>query len=185
MKISLFAGGRGTRLGTVEKPLLPVTGTPMIEHVLHAIDTSDHGELSEICLSPNTPRTLDRFENHPSLRKTPGNGYHEDLATLLTDIDEPRLVLPCDLPLLTPEILDTTAETFHHLQTPISIVVTTTYKRQFGLSTSQKPLEYAGINVLHPTPDPQPEERILLDRPGTACNVNTPRDLEITRKLAP
>lgn len=185
LKAAIMAGGTGTRLDTPrEKPLVQVGGKTMLQRMLDTIDNSQKSSLEHLCLSPNAPDTLERYGDHPKALTTKGAGYHEDLAHLLKEADEPFLILPSDLPLLRPEHVDTTARIHQRLDRPISIVTTSHFSEKLGLQTRNRPTEYAGINVLQPNSSPQNETRIILDRPGTALNVNNERELKKARELA-
>ncbi|MBS1264118.1 MAG: Adenosylcobinamide-phosphate guanylyltransferase [Methanonatronarchaeales archaeon] len=178
-----MAGGRGTRLGGREKPLLNLGGESFISRVLRAVHTSDLVEPEHICLSHNAPRTLTIFSDHPGATVTRGAGFHEDMRDLLAGSDRPLMVLPSDMPLLTPGTIDAAAEAYLLTGDPLSVMVTSHFKGRIGFETRGDPVEHSGINVLNPVETPQIEGRILIDKPGTACNVNTERDLEAARRL--
>lgn len=182
---AIMAGGEGTRLGGVEKPLLDLQGVPFIDRVIESVESADGLELEAICLSPNVPETRSHLSGAPRAVTTEGNGYHEDLSKLLSSRVEPVVVVPADMPLILPEELEVAAEAHSRLGSAVAVMVTTRFKEGLGFRASNGQLEYSGLNALLPLPRYQEEERILLNRVGTACNVNTPADYGAARELLP
>jgi len=94
----IMAGGRGSRLGGVCKPMVRVCGVPMILRVLAAI----RGLVSAvvIALSHWTRECLKDLCLDPIIDcvETSGADYVEDLKLVVSSLRKPVLVLPADLP---------------------------------------------------------------------------------------
>ena len=95
----VLAGGRGRRMGGVDKGLVPLAGLPMIEHVLAALKP----QVREVWINAN--RNLERYEayGHPVIVDSVG-GYLGPLAGVLSALQRLEngflLTVPCDTPLL-------------------------------------------------------------------------------------
>lgn len=104
-----MCGGEGSRLDTdAEKPLSPIAGEAMVDHVRRALAAS-RIETTYAVVSPNAPETRSHLaESETALIETPGAGYVPDLATALDDsrVEPPVLTVAADLPLLTAELVD-------------------------------------------------------------------------------
>ena len=104
MKIVVMAGGKGSRMGGLEKPLLKICGRRILEAVLEAAY-----ELSPniyVAVSPNTPETREWCMRKGILIiDTPGNSYPNDIAYILEKMDPPILFLPADTPFITAKLL--------------------------------------------------------------------------------
>lgn len=97
-----MAGGKGSRMGGAEKPLLAPCGKPLLLQVLEALRPFCREIL--VVTSPKAPLTRSLC---PSLgvECVEGSGdYVSDLNMVLTP-PFPLLVLPSDLPFLEPEVL--------------------------------------------------------------------------------
>ena len=101
----VMAGGEGSRLGYVSKPLIKVCGKAMLEAVLEAAS-----RLSRYVYVVTTPKHVDVIE---FCRKvgvdvmiSSSGSYVEDLRAALEIIEQPTLVLPADTPFITSEILE-------------------------------------------------------------------------------
>lgn len=111
------AGGKGTRLAELkqEKPLVKISGRPIIDYVLEALRGSK--EVSEIVVSVSqaTPMTERHVESLGyRFVRTPGAGYVEDLRYAMYLITTPYvLVVPADMPLLRSESIDHVVTAFY------------------------------------------------------------------------
>ncbi len=96
MNVIIMAGGRGSRLGYVEKPLVEVCGRPILDGVISAATAM--GELT-LCTSRFTPNVEKSYCG--SLMCVRGSGdYVSDLETALEAVGTPALVLPADMPFI-------------------------------------------------------------------------------------
>jgi molybdopterin-guanine dinucleotide biosynthesis protein A len=100
----VLAGGRGQRMGGLDKGLVPLAGRPMIEHVLDAIRL----QVTNIIISAN--RNLDRYQGYGCpVVSDEEDGYPGPLAGVLAGLkatETPFLVtVPCDAPMLAPDLV--------------------------------------------------------------------------------
>jgi molybdopterin-guanine dinucleotide biosynthesis protein A len=101
----VLAGGQARRMAGVDKGLVQVAGRPMIEHVLAALGPM----VGPILISAN--RSLDRYAGYgyPVLPDTL-EGYLGPLAGVLSALKVLRtgllLTVPCDSPLLAPDLAE-------------------------------------------------------------------------------
>ena len=111
------AGGKGTRIAELkqEKPLVRLSGRPIIDYVLDALKGSK--EVSEVVVSVSeaTPETESHVhEEGYRFIRTPGAGYVEDLRYAMYLITTPYvLVVPADMPLLRSESIDQVVTAFY------------------------------------------------------------------------
>lgn len=136
----VMAGGRGSRLGGVEKPLIKVCGRPMILGVLEAASKvcrrlvlvySSHTEsLAALCRRAGLRLKIECL-------KGSGESYVEDLALAMGALEPPVLVLPADMPLLTWEYLDDFLS--KALPAPAPVVNLVTKRGPTGISLFKKP----------------------------------------------
>jgi len=96
IRVIVMAGGRGSRLGFVEKPALRVCGRPLIEAALAA--ASELGE-PLLCTSGSTPLTEELYCGRVRCLRGSGD-YVSDLALSLEAAGTPALVLPADMPFI-------------------------------------------------------------------------------------
>ncbi|MEJ2592604.1 MAG: molybdenum cofactor guanylyltransferase MobA [Candidatus Thiodiazotropha sp.] len=95
----ILAGGRGSRMGGVDKGLVDLNGRPLIEHVIAAIA----GQVGALVINAN--RNLERYRafGYPVITDSMSD-YQGPLAGLLaamTAVDTDDIVsMPCDGPLL-------------------------------------------------------------------------------------
>ena len=96
MNVIIMAGGRGSRLGYSEKPLVKVCGRPMVDGVLRAATAIGEPMLCTSRFTPSVERSY-----CGSLKCVRGSGgYVSDLGTALMVAGTPALVLPADMPFL-------------------------------------------------------------------------------------
>ncbi|ASJ10677.1 cobalamin biosynthesis protein CobY [Thermococcus sp. P6] len=173
--IVIMAGGRSSRMGT-EKPVLKVGKVPMLLRVYGEAEKVDD---SVVALSRNTPKTrgLCLSEGLPFL-ETPGRGYVEDIAYILRELG-PFLSVSADLPFVKGSDFQALKGAFDGRTSltgvlPLSII-----------PKDLKPLTYrgyaiTGLNVV----GTEGERFFELSNPLLALNVNTPKDLELARRIA-
>lgn len=95
----VLAGGRATRLGGVDKPGLPVGGTPLLDRVLVAVG----GAVRRIVVGPTHAPGADVVTQEDP----PGGGPVAGIAAGLAHVGSPAVVvLAADLPFLTPGTVD-------------------------------------------------------------------------------
>ncbi len=111
---AVMAGGKARRMGGVLKPLINVCGAPMIQRVIEsALRISRH---VAVITSPRTTHPLiskvSSLVNDPHLHliEAPGEGYVSDLRVATASLRKPLLILPADVPLVTPAHLQSFLE---------------------------------------------------------------------------
>lgn len=110
----ILAGGRGARMGGVDKGLQNFNGTPLTLHTLMRLQMQDAATLSEMMVVAN--RNLSAYESF-GVQVWPDStdGFAGPLAGFLTGLERCEtdllLTVPCDSPLfplnLTQRLLDT------------------------------------------------------------------------------
>jgi len=99
----VLAGGEGSRMGGVLKPLLPLKGEPIIARVLRAIDDADR----IIVVGPDELRVAMPPQTQLTRENPPGGGPVRGLAAgfALCDGADEIAVVAADLPFLTNQAL--------------------------------------------------------------------------------
>ncbi|MFB6298456.1 MAG: NTP transferase domain-containing protein [Salinirussus sp.] len=170
-----MCGGRGTRLDAdVEKPLLAVDGSPMVERVRTALADS-RVDRAYAVTAPHAPETAAAVDL-PRIR-TPGEGYVPDLRAALSDdrVETPVLTVAADLPLLDGPAVDAVLDA---AAGSLTVAVPAGRKRGLGFSVDAtleaggRRLVPAGINVVG---DGRKRTRVTTDSRCVA-NVNRPAD---------
>ena len=96
MNVIIMAGGRGSRLGYAEKPVVEICGRRMVDGVLRAAAAIGEPVMCISGFAPNVERSY-----CGGLRCVRGSGdYVSDLRTALEAVGTPTLVLPADMPFL-------------------------------------------------------------------------------------
>ena len=190
------AGGKGSRLGMGEKPLVTICGTPMIQYVVDAFVCAGHEPV--VIVSPHSPFTANWCRAHQvGLYTAQGVGYIEDLveAGCALEAKGPLFTCVADLPLITPGTIGDINREYQKRGTPaVSVwVPALDYRfagphREYSVAVSGSAAYPVGLNILRGEQivTPQEESRILTSDVRLACNVNTRGDLErVERVLCP
>jgi len=184
----VMCGGEGTRLrpavGDTEKPLVEVDGKPMVDHVVDALQAS-RVESVVAAVSPATPETAARLEECEGVRlvETPGEGYVDDLMTVLESVDTPAVTVTSDLPLLTGGLVDRAIEAADG--DSLAVCVPRSLVEQVGANVDTtvdhdgERVVPTGLNVVGPGPD----RRVVWTAERLAINVNRPADLRRAEAL--
>jgi len=192
----VMAGGKGTRMKTDrEKPLTLLSGKPVIQYVLEALENSSMVDKTVVATSSQTPQTTlfveDIMLNNPSIGilNTPGSGYIEDLSYLLSQDDfkdEIIVTIASDLPLITGEIIDQVMEEYQKSSKPaMSVMVPVELFHEYDLQPSLVlgKVVPSGLNILRGKDTEQDEEVLVLDKIELALNINSPEDIICLEKL--
>lgn len=187
----IMAGGRGTRMNSIqEKPLIELRGKPLILHVLQALEESREVERILVATSSYTPQTALLMNKLGfEVVKTPGAGYIEDLAFLISRDefkDQIFLTVTSDLPLITGEIIDQVLEKYYKSSRPaMSVMIPVEVFREHGLEPSLVlgNLVPSGLNILRGKDNEQDEEVLVLSKIELALNINSPEDIISLEKL--
>ncbi len=194
----IMAGGKGKRMGlTVEKPLVPFLGKPLLDWVVNAVKSAKQISEFYVVTSQNTPKTEARcIKSGLKIIRTSGKGYHEDLKQAVSEnrLLRPILTVPADLPAITGEALDKIVSAYEESGKDALAVFTHIEKRnELGLSISStdeyKGVLYAvsGVNVINGAKIVDEGKidtnAIIADDVEVLLNVNTLKDLEIAKKI--
>ncbi|OYT64122.1 nucleotidyltransferase [Methanosarcinales archaeon ex4572_44] len=201
MDAFIMAGGRGTRLNKYidrgEKPLLLLSGRPMITYSIDALKKTREIRHIYIITSPNTPETA-RWaeENRPEIQviRTPGNGYVQDMVTAVreTRVEGALLMVMSDLPLITPGLLERVICAYEEVGTDaLSVYIPLDACKRLGTEPETvfhkdgKLIVPVGINILNTEKIEieQEDYNFVLDDSDMVLNVNTPRDYHICEKI--
>lgn len=192
-----MAGGKGKRMGlTVEKPLIPFLGKPLIDWVVEAVESAEKVSNFFVVTSLNTPETEKhcRSRNWEILR-TDAKGYHADLkqATRDASLAGPVLTIPGDLPAVTGTFLDKVISVFEVSGKDfLAVFVPIGKRKSLGLSVDStdeyKGTWYAvsGVNIVNGTKIQQEGKietsAVITQDMEVVLNINTLKDLDIAEK---
>jgi adenosylcobinamide-phosphate guanylyltransferase len=194
----IMAGGKGKRMGlSVEKPLLPFLGKPLIDWVVEAVASAEKVSQFYVVTSENTPETEQRcISKGWKFLRTDAKGYHGDLkqAVQKAGLAGAVLTIPADLPALTGGFLDKVVSAFETCGKDFLAVFVPIEKREaLELSISSTD-EYrgvwyavAGVNIVNGA-KVQEEGKIetsaiITEEIEVLLNINTLKDLEIAEKI--
>jgi adenosylcobinamide-phosphate guanylyltransferase len=193
-----MAGGKGKRMElTVEKPLLPFMGKPLIEYAVDAARSARKVSKFFVVTSPNTPDTEAKcMSDGLPIIKTNGRGYHYDLgqAILKAHLPFPVLVIPSDLPALTGEFIDRVVSVFAKCKKDaLAVFVPIEAREELNLSVSSTDeyngIMYAvsGVNIINGakirTEGKIDTSAIITEEIGVLLNINTQNDLAIAERI--
>lgn len=189
----IMAGGKGSRMELEgEKPLIKVSGKPMIQYVIEAARNSKKLDRIIVATSPNTPKTS-KFVHKMSVDvfKTPGDGYVEDLAFFISkthpeDEAEVIVTLASDLPFINGETIDEVLMEYERSGKPaMCVAVPLKIFRDNGLKPSiiMGDVVPSGLNILRSTDKQQDEEVLILGKVELALNINSCSDITVSEKL--
>jgi adenosylcobinamide-phosphate guanylyltransferase len=150
----VMAGGRGERLDTdEEKPLVRLAGSPMIKHVLDALEGSWYVNRIIGVTSPFTPKTEKYLLSRGyEAVKAPGEGFVEDLQWCLKEMGlKKTLAVSSDLPLLTGEDIEMVVGEYYERGLPhLSVQVPEEVMKVFGIRPTmvRDGMVPSGINIV-------------------------------------
>lgn len=179
----IMAGGKGSRLGMGEKPLVTICGKPMISYVIDAF--TDFGCEPVVVASPQTPMTKNWCRTRGiAYYSAQGAGYVEDIIEVVSALEEKSPLFTCvsDVPCLTREILATIhAAYLDSGSDACSVWVPFQICREYHCTPrhvetcEQTRVCPAGINILRGDriEEEQDELRLILPFSRLVFNVNT------------
>ncbi len=166
MKALIMCGGRGTRLGMGEKPLVSLAGRKLIEYVLDKLWVCDDVFAATTVNTPETEKFL-RGEGIKVVR-TSGAGYIEDMVEALRklSITEPVLIISADLFIVKDTLISDIVDYYNS-------------STARALQTAYPDGSAAGINILDGMfLDEEQEEVTYRVGREDVVNINTPEDLK-------
>ena len=189
----IMAGGKGSRMQcTTEKPLIELSGIPMIQYVIEALSGSKG--ISDIITltSPNTPDTTEFVRNMGyKIYQTPGNGYVEDLQFFISENqsnnpDQIILTITADMPLIKSETIDYVLNEYKMSgKLAMCIAVPLDIYRKHGLNPSivLGDVVPSGLNILRSNNKQQDEEVLMLKKIELAVNINSCEDIVVLEEV--
>jgi adenosylcobinamide-phosphate guanylyltransferase len=194
----IMAGGKGKRMGlTIEKPLLPFLGKPLIDWVVEAAASAVKVSEFYVVTSKNTPETEKRCASLGwRFLRTDARGYHYDLKQAVHDagLTGPVLTIPADLPAVTGKFLDKVVGEFEVCGKDfLAVFVPIKAREKLGLSVSSTD-EYmgvwyavSGVNIVNGAKIQEEGKietsAIVTDDVEVLLNINTPKDLEVAESI--
>lgn len=194
----IMAGGKGKRMGfSVEKPLLPFLGKPLIDWVVEAIVSAEKVSEFYVVSSDNTPETEKHCKSRDwQVLRTDAKGYHADLKQAVQEAGWAGAVLtiPADLPAVTGRFLDKVVSVFEVCGKDfLAIFVPIKARENLELSVSSTD-EYqgvwyavAGVNIVNGAKIHEPGKietsAMITEETEVLLNINTPEDLKIAEKI--
>ena len=186
----VMAGGKGSRMEfpAPEKLLLEYE-KPIIFHVIDSLNASHCFSKVFAATSPNSPDTKDVLEERGiETLDTPGNGYVNDLNSLLQKMDGFVFVVSGDLPLLDEEIIQKLVK-FNSESVWTSFLVSKEFLNSLGLESNLLvkydgvECVYTGISIINADKirnlNSIIEDYIILDDKRISFNLNTSEDYKL------
>ncbi len=194
----IMAGGKGKRMGlSVEKPLIPFLGKPLLDWVVEAVASAEKVSEFYVITSMNTPKTEKRCKIKGwKFLRTDAKGYHSDLKQAVRDagLEGSVLTIPSDLPAITGMFLDKVIGEFEACGKDFFAVFVPIKKREeLELSISSTD-EYkgvwhavSGVNIVNGAKIQEEGKietsAIITEETEVLLNINTLKDLEISEKI--
>ncbi len=195
MHALVMAGGKGSRLGFVEKPLLIIRGKPMISYILDALLDARCFTGIWVAVSKNTLNTKAYLLANYNVKviDTDGMDYVHDLNYALRyismDKSDPILVASADLVLLDGNIVRHIVSLYNSLSNKDAWVVITCSNLYMQSKPKVDGLNqyYTGISIVNPelvnNLSTIREEYVFIDDIRVAVDVDTLDDLRIAEHL--
>lgn len=188
-----MAGGKGSRLGMGEKPMVRLFGKPLIDYVVSAIRPSV--ERIIVATTRATPETR-RWSLGKSLEvvDTSGSGYIPDMVEAVagSGISGPVMVIMADLPLITGEIIREVIDVYKSrpepalsVHTPLNLHSSLGRRPDVIFNYMGQLVVPAGVNILTGSriSEEQEDFHLVMNRIELAININTPEDLRICESI--
>lgn len=185
-----MCGGKGMRMNLPEEKLLLKYKTPIIQHVISALQES--GCFSKIfgATSVNTPKTSEFLKSLGiSIIQTEGTGYVNDLNHVLHNFIEPVFVISGDMPLLDAKIIKKIVQLVDTKNTWTAVLLSKNFldsihmKTEYLLIYNKNEYSYSGISVVNPVHlsgmEHVEESFVILDDKRIALNLNTKQDYDL------
>jgi adenosylcobinamide-phosphate guanylyltransferase len=196
MHAIIMAGGKGIRMRSGEKPMINVSGKPMVGHVLSALQDSNCFEKILAFVSGNTPKTAQFLASRGvEVGDTSGTDYVKDMNYVLNLMRPNKVfIISADLPLIDSSSIREIASAFGRCAKPcLAVVASKAFLDQLGIGADYC-FEYdnnmvcnTGISVIDSSAiagyESVEEEVLVMDRIQVALNVNTTKELELAERI--
>ncbi|MGB9728415.1 MAG: NTP transferase domain-containing protein [Thermoprotei archaeon] len=196
IKALIMAGGKATRMNNIEKPLIKICGTTMIERILNALKNTKCIEDVYITTSKNTKNTeiLLKTLGYKTIT-TSGEDYVEDLKNTIIklNIKDPILVLPSDLPLITPNTIEQLINIYIQNNSPPTMtfyiplqLLKTKIRTNYIEQINNIKVIPSGISIIkgsYITQNVIPQINIIVENTELSVNVNTLLDIKIAQSI--
>jgi adenosylcobinamide-phosphate guanylyltransferase len=179
-----------------EKPLLEISGKPMIQLVIEALKESANIDQILVATSPYTPQTsLKVKEMGADVIQTSGAGYESDMKSAISERGlRDVLVVSSDLPFLTASLIDQAVAAYKSsrkpalcVMAPVGLIESSGAVPSYTCKINNQILAPIGLNILdgRRVDEPQLDETQLIvgSKDETSIlNVNTMRELELAKQ---
>jgi adenosylcobinamide-phosphate guanylyltransferase len=192
----IMCGGKGERIKDFcsDKSMLNLNNEPLIEHILVSLKDSKKFDRIYAAGSCNSKFTLNFLKNHRysfsrflEIIETSGIDYSTDLIFVLEKLKPSTVfVLPSDMPLITPELIEKIIATWEGDKQCISIVMDKEFITKLGLDPTisikleNKEYFHSGITIFDSSKLERgqviKEQYITLNDERLAFNINTKKD---------
>ncbi len=194
MDALVMAGGKGTRLGMGEKPIVSLQGRPLIGYVVDALKGAGLRRIW-VATTSNVPMTEAwAIENGLEVVSTSGVGYVADMvqAVKIAEVAGSILVVMADLPLLSGDLICEIAKVYSSrpepalsVHTPIEIHRRLKRRPDALFNYGGRLIVPSGVNILDGSDieEEQEDYHLIMERVELAINVNAVEDLELCQDL--
>jgi len=160
----VMAGGKGSRMGWVEKPVLVVRGRKLIDFAIKEIKNAKVDAI--YITSPHTPETEKYlYELGMEVFRGKGKGYMDDLFLAVKELEiaDPVMSINSDLYIAKSGIVSEFINAYMRSPMP-------------SMSCVYRNGRHVGINIFDPVLGEQSEEKFIIDE-RDIINIDTPEDL--------
>lgn len=191
-----MCGGKGERIKDFcsDKSILEINDKPMIEHIILSLKRSHKFDKIFAAASRNSKATLNFLKNHDYLHKglieiieTSGIDYSTDLVSALEKLNPAIvLVIPADIPLITPNVIRKITSNWDGTEPLISIVMDKDFVVKLGLlptillKLGDKEFFHSGVSIFDSskvkTGKEMKERYIIMNDQNLAFNINAKKD---------
>jgi adenosylcobinamide-phosphate guanylyltransferase len=192
----IMCGGKGERIKNFcsDKAMLMLNNKPLIEHILLSLKDSEKFDKIYAASSRNSNVTLEFLKKHQyyisgflEIIETSGIDYSTDLMFVLEKLKHSTVfVLPSDIPLITPELIERIIADWKSDMQCISIVMDKEFIIKLGLRPTitirlgSKEYFHSGISIFDSSKTQKGQEikeyYITLNNERLAFNINTKKD---------
>lgn len=151
MKAIVMAGGAGSRLGYVEKPMVKLLGKPLISWIIDTLMASPSITAVACAVSPRTPRTRGFcLSRGADVVETAGAGYEHDVVEAVKQVGGLALVAVSDVPLITPTDVELLIEAWNDCCRSSYVTTLATYCDEYARFAPEESvicIDFYGLRV--------------------------------------